>query len=254
MDILGRRYQYMRTEGLSRFLIYVLGRRPDEFGLVPDSQGFVTFKELLQALHEEEGWRHVRQSHINEILMGTHRSLFETEADRIRSVERLWEAECRRPALFLPKILFTPIRRRAHAAVMEKGLKGHAGRPVILSADRETALRIGRRRDPDPVLLEVRAAAAKQSGILFHAFGDLFLGPEIPAPLIAGPQPPKEVAEIRKGKEKPAEKRPRTQPSLTPGTFVLDPARDPDRTRKAKGKKRKGWKEAARKMRKTSKR
>lgn len=251
---MGKRYQHMRTEGLSRFLFYVLGRRPDEFGLVPDSQGFVTSKELLQALHEEGEWRHVRQSHINEILMGTDRSFFESEAGRIRSVERPWEGEYHQPAMFVPKILFTPIRRRAHTVVMEKGLKGHGDRPVILSADREMALRIGRRRDPDPVLIEVRAAAASEKGILFHAFGILFLTREIPAPLIVGPQPPKERAETRKGKDRSAEKRPKIRPPLTPGTFILDPARDPDQARKAKGKKRKGWKEAARKMRKKSKR
>jgi len=51
-------------------LVYMLGHRPDEFGLVPDSEGFIPYKELLQAIHEEEGWRYVRRSHINEVLFG----------------------------------------------------------------------------------------------------------------------------------------------------------------------------------------
>jgi putative RNA 2'-phosphotransferase len=36
-------------------LSYVLGRRPDEFGLVPDADGFVRLKDLLKALHEALG-------------------------------------------------------------------------------------------------------------------------------------------------------------------------------------------------------
>jgi putative RNA 2'-phosphotransferase len=60
----------IRREDLSRLMIYILGYRPDEFGLVPDPGGYVRYKELLQAIHEEPGWGYVRQSHFNEILMG----------------------------------------------------------------------------------------------------------------------------------------------------------------------------------------
>ena len=51
----------------SKFLVYILGRKPDEFGLVPDKDGFVKIKELLKAINEEDGWRHIREqpSHAN---------------------------------------------------------------------------------------------------------------------------------------------------------------------------------------------
>ena len=39
---------------LSRMLAYVLGHRPDEFGLLPDESGYVRLKDLLTALKEEE--------------------------------------------------------------------------------------------------------------------------------------------------------------------------------------------------------
>jgi putative RNA 2'-phosphotransferase len=58
------------------------------------------------------------------------------------------------------------------------------------------------------------------------------------------------MLERKKEKDKPTEKTAKSLPTPTPGTFTLDPLRDPDRYRKAKGKKRKGWKENARKMRK----
>ena len=39
---------------LAKFLNYVLGRRPDEFGLVTDKEGFVKIKDLIKATSEEE--------------------------------------------------------------------------------------------------------------------------------------------------------------------------------------------------------
>jgi len=251
---MGKRKHKIRTDSLSRFLVYVLGHRPDEFGLVPDSDGFIPYKELLQAIHEEEGWRYVRRSHINEVLLGRDRSLFESEDERIRSVEQRWELDLHTPARFLPKILFTAVRRKAHPVVMERGLKAVEDKYLILTPVREMALRIGRRRDQAPVLLEILTESAREKRALFFSFGDLFLSPEIPAKSIAGPPLPKEMLERRKEKGKEKEKPVKEPPTPTAGTFTLDPSREPDPYRKVKGKKRKGWKEAAKKMRKGGKR
>ena len=53
---------------LAKFLAYVLGRHPDEFGLVPDPQGFVPIKEVLKVCAEEKDWRHVRARGLIEAL------------------------------------------------------------------------------------------------------------------------------------------------------------------------------------------
>ena len=42
-----------KVTNLSRLMSYVLGNRPDEFGLVPDKEGYITVKELLKAINEE---------------------------------------------------------------------------------------------------------------------------------------------------------------------------------------------------------
>ncbi len=62
-----------KVDSLSRFLSYVLGHRPDEFALVPDPEGFVSYKDLLQAINEEPGLGYVRQGHIHEVLFGKDR-------------------------------------------------------------------------------------------------------------------------------------------------------------------------------------
>jgi len=229
-------------------LTYILAYRPDEFGLVPDEEGFVGYKDLLKALHEEDGWGHVRHSHINEMLMGGDRDLFDTQDDRIRSRERHWVLNPH-DDFPLPGLLYLPIRKRAHPVIMERGQKAEGNSYLALSASREMALRLGRRRDQHPVLLEIPAAVAGQKGVVIFPFGDLFLAPEIPAHIIAGPLPPKDSFEKEDKKIDKKQKKPSALKTPTPGSFTLDPGRDPDPSRKKRGKKRKGWKEEARKMR-----
>ncbi len=227
-------------------MLYVLGRNPHEFGLVPDKEGFVTYKELVQALNEEPGWRYVRQSHIHEVLLGKNRELFQPLEKRIRATDTHWELDLGRPSSTLPAILYTPVRRKAHPVVMEKGLRSAEGRYLILSSDRDMALRTGKRRDQDPVVLEVLARVAGSEGVKFYVFGDLFLGIEIPAKFIAGPPVSRDVLEGRRTETSKKEAAPKKRPYEAPGTFLLDLARDPDPYRRAKGRKRKGWKEEAR--------
>lgn len=239
-----RRYQ-IKVDDLGRLLVYMLGHKPAEFGLVPSPEGFVPLKELLKAIHEEPGRRHVHRSHINEVLLGKDRFLFEVDGNRIRAVDRKWEQDFESPGpSSLPKILFTAVRRRAQPAAMEKGLKSPAGRYLILSPDEETASKIGKRRDPQPVLLRVEAEKAGKEGVFIHPFDTLFLCEEIPPRYIHGPPVSKETLAA------PVETAYKPE---TPGTFPLDSARDPDPYRRARGRKQKGWKEAARKTRRNGK-
>jgi len=228
-------------------MVYILGHRPDEFGLVPERDGFVTFKELLWAIHEEPGWGFVRQSQINEVLLGKDRTRFQAEDNRIRVLDTRWSIDLEEPCRILPKILFSAIRRRAHPHVMEKGLKSIENRYIVLSPDREIVKRIGRRRDQKPVLLEIMAFAAQEKGVPFHTFGSLFLANEVPPGYINGPPVSKQVV---KASEEAAREKPKTEHDFEAGTFVLDVTRGHDQSQRAKGKKRRGWKEDARKLRK----
>ena len=251
---MGKRNHQIKIVGLARLLTYVLGHRPDEFGLVPDIDGFVPLKELLKAIHEEEGWSYVRQSHINEVLLGQDRHLFQCEGNRIRTMERQWTLDISRAVTSLPKILFTPVRAKAHAFVMDKGLRADGERYLVLSPDRAMALRIGKRRDQDPVIIEVIAAEARKKGAPFYQFGILFLSSQISTRFITGPLVSKKILErTKKQIPVPLTKPPKPAVDFAPGTFSLDSRKDPDLARRTKGRKSKGWKEKARKHRRTKK-
>jgi putative RNA 2'-phosphotransferase len=238
----------IRIDGLSRFMLYMLAHRPDEFGLVPDQDGWLSFKEILRALHEEPGWGYVREVHLREVLMGKERSLFEWDGERIRAAERRWRLNPGEPATEVPKILFVGVRRRAHAHAMEKGLLSTGF--LALSPDRGMALRVAGRRDPRPVILEIRTALAADEGVAFHAFGNLFLASLIPPSCIAGPPLSEEdrLAREKGNLDRVKKDKPLPVVDFTPGSFVLEPGRDPDRSRQ-KGRKQKSWKEGARKVR-----
>jgi putative RNA 2'-phosphotransferase len=232
----------IKANNLSSLMSFILGRKPDEFGLVPDREGYLPYRELLWAIHEEPGWSYVRQGHIHEVLMGKGVSLFEWDENRIRALERHWSIDLEALDLRVPKILYVCVRRRAHAYVMEQGMKSETY--LVLSPDRDMALRIGRRRDRKPVMLEVMTGPAQEQGIPFYSFGQLFLATEIPHRFISGPPVSKEADE-----KKQPEKAVQAPPDFLAGTFMLDANRDPDRSRRFSGKKQRGWKEDARKLR-----
>ena len=240
-----------QVEDLGRLMVYALGHRPDEFGLVPDEDGFVPVKRLLQSIREEPGWSHVREGLLREVLVH-ERERFETDGTRIRARERRFRIDMSSPVPPPGGLLFSPIRKRAHPHALEHGLERRPDGPHILTADRETALRIGRRIDPSPVLLELHVPVEGEAAVPLYPLGDLLLAWEVPAEAVVGPPLSKEQQKAleKAPKAERKEKRETGRRDFEAGTFALDAERDPDPARRgAKGRKRRTWKEKARKIR-----
>jgi len=180
---------------LAKILAYVLGRRPDEFGLVPDRSGYVKVRELLKALGEEGEFRYVRRSHLEEVCLTLTKPPIEIEDNLIRARDR---SELTGPLLAdnLPKLLYTCIRRKAYPYVAEKGVMKSEGN-VVLSADREMAMRIGKRIDQSPVTLTVQVQKTLQKRVrYFSGGGELYTAAFIPAGCFTGPPLPKEKPDL----------------------------------------------------------
>jgi putative RNA 2'-phosphotransferase len=206
-------------QNLAKMLAYVLGRQPGEFGLVPDAEGFVRIKDLLKALHEEDGWGYVNESHLREVLLSVSATMFEIDAQRIRARHRgtlTAPSAPERP----PKLLYAHIRRRAYPFVHADGIRPSSHPQVILTAEHALAERLGRRIDPDPVILVVNVRRAEEHGVVFSSFGaGLFLADRIPAGCFSGPPLPAEPAA---GLRKPRRADSITERPATPGSFALD--------------------------------
>ena len=242
----GPREMKKSPKDLAKLLAYALGRRPDEFALVPDAEGFIRVKSLLQALNEEVGWGYVRESHVREVMLSIADPPVELSENRIRALDRThaptpeYEPEP-------PGLLYGAVRKKAWPHVRQKGLRPGAEDRICLALDKETALRRGRRIDPEPVLVTVHTTTAADRGVVFFRFGEkLFLSEDLPPDCITGPPLPKV-------KEEPAPAQKPPEAPKTPGSFLLDLNKDQDRRQSGSGRKKRGkdpdWKKEQRKSR-----
>lgn len=202
---------------LAKFIAYILGHKPDEFGLVLEKDGFVKIKEFLKAICEEDGLKYVRRSHIDEILVTLPNSPIEIKDTYIRAKNRD-NLPKHDPADDLPKLLYTSVKRKAYPIVLEKGIFPTGFSRVILSSDLDMAVRIGKRKDSKPVLLTIQAYKSMEKGILFYRAGNtLFLAESIYTGCFTGPPLPqqKQISIKKEARtEKPSQK--------FPGSFILD--------------------------------
>ncbi len=204
---------------LAKFIEYMLAHRPDEFGLVPDADGFVKLKQFLKTITEEPGWRHVRQAHINEILLTLPDPPIEITENQIRAKHRAATVNAdstRKP----PKLLYACVRAKAHAFVLEHGLQPGSHPKVILAVDKKMALRIGKRFDRNPLLITVHVQKALAKGITLQPAGQtLFVAEALPADCLLAPPLPKAAPEPHINTPQPKARTPE------PGSFILDPER-----------------------------
>jgi len=225
---------------LSKVLAYALGRNPDEFGLVPDGDGFIKIKELLKAFHEEDGWSFVRKAGIAEVLYSIANPPVEVVDDRIRALKREHLVE-RGYAAEPPLLLYTCVRRRAYPSTLKNGINPMGRNHVVLASDADLALRLGRRFDGDPVLLTINVDQAHDLGCLFlKASPRLFLCRHIPGGCFRGPALPKEK------KDTPSkEVQKKSSRSETPGSYFPDlsePRPPGHRTKKQRRRDEVTWK------------
>jgi putative RNA 2'-phosphotransferase len=233
---------------LSKLMAYILRHRPDEFGLVLDEDGFISLKELLQAIAEEEGWSYVRRSHIMEVASTSERERFEVQDERIRatyghSLPHRIHYEPAAP----PTILYHGTRRRAYPHILHRGLDPMGRSYVHLTTSPELAMRIGKRRDPQPVLLEIQAQRASEEGVPFYQANPLiYLTDHIPPSYINGPPISKVLPEQKRPQKRTPQKE--EEPPLErelPGSVLLNVRMEPLH-KKEKGR---TWKDRSRKHR-----
>ncbi len=229
---------------LNRLLNYILGNRPDEFGLVPDKEGYISLKELLKAINEEPNMAYVRESHIQEVLLHNRDGSFEITEKKIRSIKRNFTPVNKdQDRVHPPKTLYKGIKRKTYPFILKSGLLPGSREHIVMTKDKDLAIRIAHRLDQQPIILEIKAGVAAENGIPFFLFGDsIYLADKIPVQFISGPPLPKELP----SKKEPVEK----EREIISGSFILRAERDPDLKRRKNVKKRSEWKKEIKKDRK----
>lgn len=181
----------MNPVRLSKFMSLVLRHRAGEFGLTPDAEGFVPLEALAQVVAEHKGGT------LEEILRvvedGTDtKKRFEIRGEMIRaryghSLDL--QAEVEYPPAEPPEILYHGTNAQALANIRREGLKAMNRQYVHLSTTPARAKEVAGRRTRQPILLIIRAQAAHQAGVIFHAPEPLhFLARAVPVEFIKFPQ------------------------------------------------------------------
>ncbi|MEP7053596.1 MAG: RNA 2'-phosphotransferase, partial [Pseudomonadota bacterium] len=107
----------------------------------------------------------------------------EIDGERIRALYgHSVPGKLRRERATPPAILFHSTSLTAADAITHDGLKPMSRQYVHLSVDKATALEVGRRKSPAPVLFEVEARAAHDSGVAFYTGNEkVWLADFVPA-------------------------------------------------------------------------
>jgi len=105
----------------------------------------------------------------------------------------------------IPDVLFYPTTEEESHLLMEAGLRPSDRKMVHLSATFEAALEAGRVRIAQPLILEIDAKTARESGVVIHRAGKtVYTSKEIPNEFLRrsthveeelSPDPPKESQE-----------------------------------------------------------
>jgi putative RNA 2'-phosphotransferase len=152
----------------SRFLSLVLRHDPGRIGVALDRAGWTDVGALLAAC-DAHGVP-ITRDELEEIVSTSDKQRFALSEDgtRIRANQgHSVTVDLELPPATPPELLYHGTNRRALAGIRERGLVRGARHHVHLSADVETAKRVGGRRGK-PVVLTVKAAGMAAAGHTFH--------------------------------------------------------------------------------------
>ncbi len=211
---------------LEKLIFAILARNPFEYGIVPDEEGWVRLKDLHYALMQGEVFRSLSVKGLEQYFDLYRPERMEHSGRYVRVLP-----EFHAPGLLTftqvspPIRLYVPVRPRAHAHVMRRGIRSNGNTKwIVLWPDIDRAFAAGRRRDRDPVIGIIKTDVAQSCGGLFFMAGEeVFLTQWLePSWLELPPLPEseeKQAEQRRKGHK--SKKPPASQHRLdTPGSFI----------------------------------
>lgn len=173
---------------LSKTISHALRHKPEEYGLVLDSEGWVALDDLLTALQMRFGARRaVSRADIETIMAESEKQRFEVRDGRIRAFYGHSIAEkIEKQPVIPPAVLYHGTTQEAATAILHSGLKSMKRQYVHLSTDEKTARIVGLRRTHKPVILRIAALDAHRQGTKFYAGNqDIWLADPIPPAFIS---------------------------------------------------------------------
>lgn len=166
--------QHRNDVFISKKMSYCLRHNPEKYGLKLDEYGFVDLQDFLNAMNRVHHFQpKLTEMKIREIMHSSDKERFEIKNGRIcalygHSVPGIIKRKKKQP----PVILYHGTTHQALPSIMREGLLPMRRQYVHLSTDIPMALSVGKRRDPQPVILQIDAQKAYKDGIDFYVGND----------------------------------------------------------------------------------
>lgn len=169
---------------LSKTLAHALRHAPWIYELELDHEGWVPLAGMLASLHEHhQRWHGLDEDLLTEVAVRDGAGRYEVADGRIRalyghSVAGRLDRSPGQP----PEQLYHATPDRVLDTILSEGLKPMSRQYVHMSVLRETALEVGQRKDPQPVMLVVESGIAYRAGLPFYAGNEyVWLADTVPA-------------------------------------------------------------------------
>lgn len=177
----------MNYTALSKEISYALRHAPQEYGLSLDEQGWVAVEDLIAALKKRKEYSSLTSQDIANMIQASEKKRHEMTGGRIRALYgHSTEQKIEKTAVKPPDVLYHGTAHRFMQSILSQGLMPKERQYVHLSQDMQTAMDVGKRRDENPVVLVIDAAAAWKDGIRFyHGYEMVWLADSIPAQYIS---------------------------------------------------------------------
>jgi putative RNA 2'-phosphotransferase len=171
------------VEILGRTMAGVLRHFPERYGLEMDVHGWVDLRDFLTAVQiRNRRFRFLRQHHVVGLIETDPKGRYQFDDGKIRATYgHSKDLELDLPTEGIPDVLYYPTTEEESHLLMEAGLRPSDRKMVHLSATFEAALEAGRVRIASPLILEIDAKSARQSGVVIHKAGKtVYTSKEIP--------------------------------------------------------------------------
>lgn len=171
---------------LSKEVSYALRHAPWEYELEMDEEGWVDIKKLLGALKQSLRWEKLNISDLETMLIDSDKKRYEIAEGKIRAFYgHSIPTKILKINAYPPRILYHGTARCFLHSILQEGLKPNQRQDVHLSSNMETALRVGKRRDEQPVILAINAEIAYMTGVKFYYGNEMvWLADDIPSKYI----------------------------------------------------------------------
>ncbi|MBR6164788.1 MAG: RNA 2'-phosphotransferase [Clostridia bacterium] len=152
---------------ISKYISFILRHKPEAAGIQCDDHGWTNVDELLAGINKKY---FIDRSMLEEIVRDDNkqRYAFNEDGTKIRANQgHSFQVDLELPEAEPPEILYHGTAERFAASIEKQGLLRGERQYVHLSADAETAVKVGRRHGK-PVVYTVNAAQMNRDGYAFY--------------------------------------------------------------------------------------